>query len=209
MNATAWLHRAFDAESKAYGAKTAAKRRRYAREAFDALLVAASLGNGDASFKVGLYYQHGSLGIVPARLDLAEHWLRLAAVSDAESMMALGTLLMQTDRKEEGRKWLRAALAHGEGGAACHLGRDFEDKSPSRALRMYLKGVALGEPFAAYCAAEVLETRKSRRALLQAEALYKEAAQKLDFVDDNLERVRHKLSLLASARRRPARKRRR
>lgn len=209
MNAKEWLNVSIDAEFKAQSAKTTAGRLRHAREALDATLVAASLGHPYALFMMGINYKHGISGLLPARLDLAEHWLRLAAARNAQHMMSLGTLLMETDRKEEGRKWLRAALAHGDGGAACHLGRDIEDQSPARALRLYLKGVALGHPFAAYCAAEVLETRKSRRALLQAEALYKQASKKLGPVDRELERVRHKLSLLAPARRRSARKRRR
>ena len=58
--------------------------------------------------------------------------LRLAARRSSEGMFALGTLLMGVGRKTEGRRWLRAALAHGEGGAACHLGREIEAKSPSR-----------------------------------------------------------------------------
>ena len=109
-------------------------------------------------------------------------------------MFALGILLMKTDRQAEGRRWLRKALANGEGGAACHLGREVEVKSPSRALRLYLQGAVLGDPFAAYCAGSVLETRKSRKSLLQAEALYKKAVGKIQDADGALERVRRKLN---------------
>lgn len=210
MNARTWLNEAMEAESKAYSAKTKAERQHYGWNAIDATLVAASLGNHDAYQAMGIYYQHGAFGIIRARLDLAEHWLRLAVTAnDGTGMLALATLLMTTGRQDEGRKWLRKALAHGEGGAACHLGREIEDKSPARALRLYLKGAALGDPFAAFCAASVLEARKTRRALLQAEALYERAVGKIHGAEDALERVRRKLNPAGSRSSTPARRRRR
>src|SRR5690242_15725483 len=109
MNARAWFDKALDAEAKAYRAKTVAERQRHGRNAIDALLVAASLGSHDAFLQIGIYYQHGEFGILPARMDLAEHWLRLAAARNSGGMFALGTLLMRTGRKAEGRRWLRAA----------------------------------------------------------------------------------------------------
>ena len=175
MNARAWFNQALDAEAQFHRTKTAAERQRHARDAIDAVMAAASLGYADAFLTLGSYYQYGAFGIIRARADLAEHWLRLAAARSSGGMFALGTLLMKAGRKAEGRRWLRAALAHGEGGAACHLGREIEAKSPSRALRLYLQGVALGDPFAAVCAGLVLEARGSRAALRQAEALYKRA----------------------------------
>jgi TPR repeat protein len=196
MNAKTWFNKAIDSVAEALDAKSAAERRLHGRNAIDALLVAASLGNHDALLKLGIYYQHGAFGILPARLDLAEHWLRLAVTAnDGTGMLALATLLMKTGRKAEGRRWLRKALAHGEGGAACHLGREIEANSPSRALRLYLKGAALGDPFAAVCAGMLLERRNSRKALLQAEALYKKAVRKrLRGADEDLERVRRLLT---------------
>ena len=119
---------------------------------------------------------------------------------DPGGMFALGNLLMKTDRQTEGRRWLRKALAHGEGGAACHLGREVEARSPSRALRLYLKRAALGDPFAAFCAGSVLEPRQTRRALLQAEALYKKAVPRIQGADEALERVRRKLKALRGLR---------
>jgi len=195
MNAREWFSEALAAESKAYDAKTAAARQRHGRNAIDALMVAASLGSHDAHLQLGIHYQRGAFGIIPARLDIAEHWLRLAATApDGTCMLPLATLLMETGRKAEGRRWFRKALARGDGGAACHIGREFERRSPSRALRWYLKGVALGDPVAALMAGQVLEDRKSRRALLQAEAMYKKAVQKqVPGADEDLERVRHKL----------------
>ena len=164
--------------------------------------MAASLGNHKACLQLGVYYQHGEFGILPVRLDLAEHWFRQAvAANDGTGMLALGTLLLETDRGAEGRRWLRAAVAHGEGGAACHLGRELEARSPSRALRWYLKGAALGDPFAAVCAGAVLEARKTRRALLQAQAMYKKAARKeCPGADEALERVRRELKTRAPRR---------
>ena len=211
MKASAWFNQALDAEARAYRAKTIEGRRRHGQCAIDALGVAASLGYHDAVFKLGIYYKHGEFGILPVRLDLAEHWLRLAVTKkrDGTAMLALAILLMETARKAEGRKWLRAALAHGEGGAACHLGREIEAKSPSRALRLYLKGVTLGDPFAALCAGRVLETRKSREALLQARDLFKKALRKqITGADESLERVRRKLQLVEDRGPRPAGKRR-
>jgi TPR repeat protein len=198
MNARSWFNKALEAEAEVHLAKTGAERQRCARNAIDAVLAAASLGHDDAFLAMGSYYEHGAFGIIPVRLDLAEHWLRLAARRNSGGMFALGTLLMKIGRKAEGRRWLRRALAHGEGGAACHLGKEIEAKSPSRALRLYLEGVALGDPFAAVCAGQILETRKSREALLQAEALYKKAVQKLEFAGEDLERVRHKLNPASS-----------
>lgn len=195
MNASAWFGAALEAEDRAYLARSAHQRRRHGRDAVGALLIAASLGSHDACLQLGIYFQHGEFGILPVRLDLAEHWFRLAVgATDGTGMLALGTLLMETGRKPEGRKWLRSAVAHGVGGATCHLGRELEARSPARALKWYLKGVALGDPFAAVCAGLVLEARQTRRALLQAEAMYKKAARKhLQGADEDLERVRQKL----------------
>lgn len=211
MNASAWYDEALSAEAKAYRASTPEERQRHGRDAIDALLAAASLGRYDACLKLGIYYKHGEFGILPARLDLAEHWFRLAvAAKDGTAMLALAILLMETGRKAEGRRWLRAALAHGEGGAACHLAREIEARSPSRALHLYLKGVALGDPVAAICAGHLLEARQSRKALLQAEALYKKAARKqLKGADEALERVRRRLSTRRPRSSVAARKRRR
>jgi len=194
MNARAWFNESLNAEAAALSAKTAAEQQRYGRDAIDAVLAAASLGHEEALLAMGIYYQQGAFGVLPVRLDLAEHWLRLAAKWNSGAMFALGTLLMGQGRRGEGRRWLRRALAHGEGGAACHLGREIEAQSPSRALRLYLKGAALGDPFAAVCAGMVLEKRSARDALLQAAALYKKAVRKgLQGADEDLERVRRKL----------------
>lgn len=198
MNANAWFNAALDAEEAACRARTAAERKRHGRDAIDALLAAASLGDDRAIFKLGIYYKHGEFGLLPARADLAEHWLTLAAKRDnSGAVFALGILFMETGRKAQGRKWLRAALSQGEGGAACHLGKELEATSPTRALRWYLKGAALGEPFAALCAGALLETRGSKRALLQAEALFEQAArQKFPDTEEGLGRVRGKLEAL-------------
>src|SRR5689334_2410296 len=127
MNANEWFNKALEARFVAEEARSAAERQRHGRNATDALLAAASLGHAEALFTLGIDYKHGAFGIIPKRLDLAEHWFRLAAAAgDGSAQLALGTLLMETNRKKEGRKWLRAALAHGDGGAACHLGRDIE-----------------------------------------------------------------------------------
>jgi hypothetical protein len=148
--------------------------------------------------KIGLYYLHGSFGVVPVRPELAEHWCRLAiGANDGTGMLALGTLLIQTGRKAEGRRWLRSAVAHRVGGAACHLGRELEAKSPSRALRWYLKGAEQGDPFAAECAGLALEKGGTKKALLEAEAMYKKAVRKgFTSAGEHRARVRHKLSLL-------------
>ncbi len=195
MNARAWFDEALDAEARAVHAKTTAERQRHARNALDSLFAAASLGHSGALLNLGLAYQHGHYGVLPARMDLAEHWFRLGiAANDSGCMFALATLLMQTGRQPEGRRWLRKALAHGEGGAACHLAREIERKSPSRALRLCLQGASLGDPFAAYRAGEMLEARGSRESLLRAEALFKRAVKtKLLDSAEKLEGVRQKL----------------
>jgi TPR repeat protein len=209
MNARAWFEEALDAEARAIHARTAAERQRHARNAVDSLLAASTLGHSGALLKLGFYYQHGQFGILPARMDLAEHWYRLGiAANDSGCMFALATLLMRTGRQPEGRRWLRKALAHGEGGAACHLARELEDNSPSRALRLYLQGASLGDPFAAYRAGEMLEARGDRGSLLRAETLFKQAVKtKLLDSAEKLERVRQKLKAVAPSRSRVARQR--
>jgi TPR repeat protein len=209
MNAKTWFDESIEAAAKALDAKSEAERQRHGRNAIDATLAAASLGHPDAMYAIGMYYQHGAYGIIRARLDLAEHWIRLAiaAANDGTGMLGLATLLMQTDRREEGRRWLRKALAHGEGGAACHLAREFEDSAPARALRLYLKGAALGDPFAAYCAGTMLEARGTRKALLQAEALLEKALGKIRNTEEALERVHRKLKTLGSPKPKQARER--
>src|SRR5512140_1200991 len=202
MNAKVWLEEALDAEARAVHARAPAERRRHAQDALDSLLAAASLGQPDALLGMGLAYQHGHYGVLPARMDLAEHWYRLGiAAHDSGCMFALATLLMRTGRQPEGRRWLRKALAHGEGGAACHLAREIEDKSPSRALRLYLQGSSLGDPFAAYRAGEMLEAQGDRESLLRAETLFKQAV-KVKLLDsaEKLERVRQKLKAMAPPR---------
>lgn len=194
MTAREWLDISLDAEERARQARTAALRRHYGQNAIDSLLAAASLGDAEALLQLGIHYQHGAFGILRPRPELAEHWLRLAAkVGHSMSMLALGTLLMKTGRETAGRRWLRKALAHGEGGAACHLGRLIEAQSPSRALRLYRKGAALGDPAAALFAGELLEAQGSRRALLEAEAMYKRSARRMNGSLKDLERVRLKL----------------
>ena len=209
MNARAWFNKSLDAEAEALAARTKAERQRHGQEAIDAVLAAASLGHHDALLAMGVYYQHGAFGIIPVRLDLAEHWLRLAVTAnDGTGMLALATLLMQTGRQAEGRRWLRKALAHGVGGAACHLGRALEDSAPSRALRLYLKGAELGDPFAAVCAGMMLEKRNSTSALLQAQALYRKAVRKgFPGAEEELERVRRRLEAEGPRRPRSVRKR--
>lgn len=195
MNAKVWFGDAVDAEAKANAAKSTAERQRHGRNAIDAMLAAASLGHPDALVWVGNSYAHGAFGIIRARLDLAEHWLRLAAARSAKGKCELGNLLWRTGRMKEGHRWLRAALAGGEGIAGWHLGMYFEHRSPTRALRLFLKGAALGSPIAAVFAGRLLESRGSRKALFQAESLYQQAA-KVDFpkAEDDLGRVRRKLS---------------
>jgi len=193
--ATAWFNRGLEAQALASEAKTAAERQKHGRAAVDALMVAASLGDRDAFLQLGAYYRDGEFGIIPVQPDIAEHWFRLgAAAGDATAMLALGILVKELGRRSEGRRWLRKALAHGDGGAACHLGREVEAKSPSRALRWYLKGAALGDPVAAYFAGEALEARGTRADLGRAAKMYERAARK-GFPDAGsaLERVRRHL----------------
>jgi TPR repeat protein len=191
----AWLHRGLKAQSAALNAKTVAERQRHALDSFDSFMAAASDGENDVLLSIGVDYQTGAYGIIPARSDLAEHWLRLAAARDPSAILAMGTFLMERGRKAEARRWFRKALARGDGGAACHLGYELEREHPARALRWYLKGVALGEPFAAVCAGRVLEARGTRKDLLRAEAMYEKAARER-FMDSarDLARVRRKLS---------------
>ena len=79
MNARAWFNQALDVEARFHRTKTAAGRQRHGRDAIDAVMAAASLGYADAFLTLGSYYQYGAFGIIQARADLAEHWLRLAA----------------------------------------------------------------------------------------------------------------------------------
>ncbi|HLL52828.1 MAG TPA: hypothetical protein VK447_04725 [Myxococcaceae bacterium] len=198
MNARKWFEESLDAASKAHAAKSAKDRHRHGRQAVDALLVAASMGYSNALFQLGIYYQHGEFGVLPARMDLAEHWLKLAVGANcSDAMLALGTLLKRTGRHEEGRRWLRKALAHGDGGAACHLGREIEDEHPARALRLYLKGAALGDPVASLFAAQVIEKRGTKKDLRQAESLLKRSIRGgATFAERDLERVRLKLAAI-------------
>jgi TPR repeat protein len=209
MNARKWFQEALETSWKADAAKNAKDRDRLGRSAIDAMFVAASLGHPDAFLELGLYYQYGKLGILRARMDLAEHWLKLAVAANSDgAMLALGTLLKRIGRPEEGRRWLRKALAHGDGGAACHLGREIEDEHPARALRLYLKGAALGDPIAALFAAEVIEKRGTKRDLLQAESLLKRSIRGgATFAEGDLERVRLKLAAMRSQKPGPTRKR--
>jgi len=156
------------------------------------------MGYSNALFQLGIYYQHGEFGVLPARMDLAEHWLKLAVGANcSDAMLALGTLLKRTGRHEEGRRWLRKALAHGDGGAACHLGREIEDEHPARALRLYLKGAALGDPVASLFAAQVIEKRGTKKDLRQAESLLKRSIRGgATFAERDLERVRLKLAAI-------------
>jgi len=194
MNARAWFEAALDEEAEALSAKSSDERHRHGRQAIDALIAAAGAAHSEALFKLGIYYQHGAFGLLPIRLELAEHWLRLSARRNPGGMLALGTLLMTLGRPAEGRRWLRKALSRGEGGAACHLARDVEMTAPARALRLYLKGAALGDPFAAVSAAKRLESRGSRDALRQAEALFKKAVrQEFPGAEQDLARIRHRL----------------
>jgi len=194
MNAREWFKVSLVAEESSFRSTTTAERQRHAREALDALFVAASLGHPDAFLNLGIAYQHGSPGLLPKRLDVAEHWIRKAVKVDPSKMLSLATLLMEGGRKAEGRKWLRKALSLGDGSAACHLAREMEGTNPSRALRLYLKGVALGDPFAALCAGNLLEAQGSLKELLKAETLYKVAVRrKLRDSDQDLERIRGKL----------------
>lgn len=193
--AEAWFDRAINDQTRALEAGARADCETCAQSAFDALGAAMSLGSREALFQLGVYYRDGEFRVVPARADLAEHWFRLgAAAKDPAAMMSLGVLFVQLGRRGQGRRWLRKALAHGDGGAACHLGREYEEKAPARALRWYLKGVALGDPFAAECAARVLESRGSRRALLRAATLYETASRQFPDAAEALARVRFKLN---------------
>jgi len=198
LSAKAWFKISLDAEAAACEALSPEEQRQQGQAALGALLAAASLGDLRAIFKIGIYYKHGEFGILPARTDLAEHWLHLAAQRGSrEAVFALGILFMETGRKEKGRRWLRRALALGEGGAACHLGKDAEVASPAKALRLYLKGVALREPFAAVCAGTLLEARGTRRSLMEAAKLYQKAARR-QFPDAaaDVERVLRKIEAM-------------
>jgi TPR repeat protein len=195
VTAREWFHKGLDAQSMALGARTLVKHQRHALDSFDAFMAAASLGATDVLLSIGVDYQTGAHPGIPARSDLAEHWLRLAAARDRFAILAMGTFLLERGRKAEARRWFLKALARGDGGAACHLGYEYETKAPARALRWYLKGVALGEPFAAECAGRVLEARGSRSDLRRAERLYEKAARKqFPDAEEALARVRRKLS---------------
>lgn len=191
----AWLKRALDARARALASQRAAERRKHVRAAIDALLVAASLGERPAFVQLGAYYRDNAPGLTPGQTDIAEHWFRLGATAgDPEAMLALGALLLDLGRRTEGRRWLGKALALGNGRAARRLGKELEEKSPSRALRWYLKGADLGDPPAAYFAGKLLERRGSRPALQQAAKLYERAARKrVRDATPALERVRRRL----------------
>ena len=193
--ARAWLIRALDAEARSSKTRSAAQRRMLRWTAVEALMIAASLGERQAFVKLGADYRDNDPAVTPDQLDIAEHWFRLgAAAKEPMAMLGLGMLLMDLGRRAEGRRWLREALVHGEGVAAFNLGREIEETSPSRALRLYLKGVALGDPLSAYGAGELLEKGGSRMELLRAAKMYAKAARRrIPNATAALERVRDQL----------------
>src|SRR5512132_4019854 len=193
--ARTWFIRAIDAEARSLKTRSAAKRRMLRWAAFEALTIAASLGERHAFVKLGAYYRDNDPAVTPDQTDIAEHWFRLgAAAKEPMAMLALGTLLMDLGRQPEGRRWLRRALAHGEGPAAFNLGREIEETLPTRALRLYLKGVALGDPLSALGAGELLEKGGSRKELLRAAKMYAKAARKrIPNATAALGRVSHQL----------------
>lgn len=194
MKAKDWLDRGLDAQAAALRARTASERQSHLRNALDAFLAAASLGHPGAFLRLGFHYRDGEFGVSGPRPDLAEHWFRLAAAQTAAGMFELGRLLKHAGRKTEGQRWLRDALARGEGNAAYLLGREVEPKSKSRALRLFLQGAKLGDPYAAIGAAGLLEERDTREDVLHAAKLYKLAARKQGRdTDGDLARLQRKL----------------
>lgn len=197
MNAREWFNRGLEAQSAALRARTAGDRQTQNRNALDSFLAAASLGHPGAFLRLGFHYRDGEFGVARARPDLAEHWFRLAAARTSSGMYELGLFLLHTRRKPEGLTWLRKALARGEGAAAYQLGREVEPNTKAQALRLFLQGAKLGDPYAAMAAARLLEDRGSKAEVLRAAALYRLAARKQgrDAAGD-LARIQRKLTNL-------------
>ena len=120
------------------------------------LLKKAKLGDSNAQFEVGCYYDDGlkinNKVIVKANIKKAVKWYTKSAEQDNVSAQdALGTTYSSGDREikiniKKAKKWTRRALRQGSSMSAYNLGTIYRDLGNlKKAFKLYKKSVKMGD----------------------------------------------------------------